>query len=154
MFDELINVISKASPVLGSALAGPAGAIVGALISNAVGVDVSDPKGVEQKLKDPAVMDKLRELELQLADLKDAREEASKETGLVKLTRPFLAILSMIAILTDLFMINHVNNQLAQQVLIVMLIFLVWDIRQIYKFYFGSGETIPFLNLFLKIFKK
>jgi hypothetical protein len=24
-----------------------------------------------------------------------------------------------------------------------MLVFLVWDVRQIYKFYFGSGDDLP-----------
>lgn len=152
MFDELINVITKVSPALGSALGGPAGAIVGALIGNAIDVDITDPKSIAEKLKDPAIMDKLKVLEMKLADLQDARQEANKETGVVKLTRPLLALMSMIAVLADIFMINYVTNQIVQQVLIVMFIVLVWDIRQIYKFYFGSGENLPF-KIF-KIFKK
>lgn len=146
MFDDITDAISKISPTLGAGLAGPAGAIIGALIGNALKVDTLDSKKIADKLKEPESIDKLKELELKLADLQDAREEASKETGINKLTRPFLALLSMLALLIDLIAMNFSTSNLVQQVLLIMLIFIIWDIRQIYKFYFGSGENIPFIK--------
>lgn len=138
----LIDVISKISPFLGSMLGGPMGGIVGTLVSKTLGgIDMSDPAKVVDAIKnDPDSERKLKELELQLKDLQDARDNANKQTGINKLMTPILALASMVAIVFDIFAIEYVQNQVVQQILIVMLIFLVWDVRQIYKFYFGSNN--------------
>lgn len=141
--DTLISVISKVSPVLGSALAGPAGGIVGSLISSVIGVDMNKHDEVVQKLQDPDCVAKLKELELQFKDLQDARDQASKDSGLQKIVRPLLALISMVAIFVDIYAIEYTTNEILSQILIIMLVVLVWDVRQIYKFYFGSGEEIP-----------
>jgi len=144
MMTEFADAISKISPTLGAALGGPAGALVGAMISKSFGTETTDPQKIIDKLQDPANADKLKELEIKLTDLQDAREEANKEVGAVKLTRPFLAIAAMGAVFVDLYMINYVQSDIVQEILVIMLVVLVWDIRQIYKFYFGSGENLPF----------
>lgn len=139
----LISLISKVSPFLGSALAGPAGGIVGSLISNALGVDMNKHDEVARKLEDPLCIAKLKEIELQFSDLQNARLEASKDQGYLKLVRPILALFSMLAIFADIYAIEYTTNGVLEQILVVMLVVLVWDVRQIYKFYFGSGEEIP-----------
>ena len=139
------SIISKVAPALGGALAGPAGGFVGSLISSVLGVDMSKPDEVEKKIQeDPDCVVKLKELELQLADLQSARAEASKETGYLRLIRPFLAIAAMMAIFIDIVLIKYiVDDDIVKQILIVMMVCLVWDVRQIYKFYFGSDSDVP-----------
>lgn len=144
MFSSIIvDLISKVSPVIGSALGGPLGAIIGSLISKILGVDMNNNDQVASALQDPNSISKLKELEMQLNDLQDARNKSSNDKGYLSLVRPLLALFSMIAIFADIFAIEFVTNQVLQQVLVVMLVILVWDIRQIYKFYFGSGDDIP-----------
>lgn len=139
---DIISIISKVAPVLGTALGGPAGGIVGSLISSALGVDLTKPEEVSRKLEnDPECAAKLKDLELQLSDLQAARCEASKDTGYLRLVRPGLAIAAMCAIFADIFLIKYVvDDDIVRQILIVMMVALVWDIRQIYKFYFGNNE--------------
>lgn len=144
IYSTLVPIISKVSPVLGNALGGPAGALVGSLISSTLGVDMNKPEEILNKLdSDPSSLDKLKELELQLKDLQDARSEASKEVGALRFVRPVLAVLAMVAIFVDIILINYVEDYVVNQILIVLLVSLVWDVRQIYKFYFGSGEEVP-----------
>ncbi len=145
----VIDAISKVSPVLGAALGGPVGGIVGSLISGALGVDMNKPDEVVKALEDPVYLSKLKEVELQLTDLQNARVEASKETGGLRFVRPILAIVAMIAIFADIVLINYVTDRVVNEILIIMLVSLVWDVRQIYKFYFGSGEEAP-TSLFMK----
>jgi hypothetical protein len=140
----IIDIISKVSPILGTALGGPIGSVVGSLISTALGgVDMSNTEQVAKVLQDPANIQKLKELELQLNDLQNARLSAEKEKGAQKLIRPLLALAAMVAIFIDVYFIDYVNDSVVRQIMIMMLIFLVWDIRQIYKFYFGNYDDVP-----------
>jgi hypothetical protein len=143
IYASLIPIISKVSPILGSALGGPAGALVGSLISSTLGVDMSKPEDLISKLSEPSSVDKLKDLELQLKDLQDARDQASKDTGSLRFVRPVLALFAMVAIFVDIILINYVEDYVVNQILVVLLVSLVWDVRQIYKFYFGSGEEVP-----------
>lgn len=141
---SIVDLISKVSPFLGSALGGPIGSVVGSLISTALGgIDMKDTDKVKEALEDPAAEQKLKELELEIQDIQNARIEASKDQGYLKLVRPMLALASMLAIMADIFAIQYVDDGLLSQVLVVLLIVLVWDIRQIYSFYFGKGEDVP-----------
>jgi len=146
---SIIELISKTSPVLGTALGGPVGAIVGDLISSALGgVDMSNMESVKKALEESDTKDKLRDLEMQLTDLQNARLSAEKDIGAQKLVRPFLALLAMFAVFVDILAIQYVTDKMLNEILIMMLVFLIWDIRQIYKFYFGSSEDLP--NPFMK----
>ncbi len=143
----VIELISKISPKLANILGEPLG--VGNLISTALGgVDMSNTEEVKTALESPDAVGKLKELELQLTDLQNARLVAQKDTGGLKLIRPFLALLAMCALVGDIYAIQYVTDKMLNEILIMMLVFLVWDIRQIYKFYFGSSEDLP--NPFLK----
>ena len=152
---SIVSVIGKVAPAVGTALGGPFGGLVGTLVSNALGgVDISDHKQVEKKLQeDPQCIDRLKELELQISDIKSAREEASKETGYIRFVRPLLAFGGMMAIFIDIILIKYVvDDEIIKDILVLMMVFLVWDIRQIYKFYFGNQEGIP--GFMLGRFKK
>lgn len=143
----IIELISKIAPTLGKALGEPLG--VGNLISTALGgVDMSNTEEVKKALESPDAVGKLKELELQLTDLQNARLVAQKDTGALKLIRPFLALLAMCALVADIYAIQYVTDKMLNEILIMMLVFLIWDIRQIYKFYFGSSEDLP--NPFIK----
>lgn len=141
---SIVELISKTSPVLGSALGGPVGGVVGDLISSVLGgVDMTDHESVAKSLQGQQNQDKLRALEMQLTDLQSARLSAEKEQGAQKLVRPFLALLAMAAVFVDILAIQYVTDKMLNEILIMMLVFLIWDIRQIYKFYFGSSDDLP-----------
>jgi hypothetical protein len=146
---SVIEILSKASPWLANALGSPVGGVVGDLVSTALGgVNMTDPESVSNALLKPDSKDKLKELELQLTDLQNARLSAQKDSGNLKWVRPFLALLAMGALVGDIYAIQYVTDKMLNEILIMMLIFLVWDIRQIYKFYFGSSDDLP--NPFMK----
>jgi len=145
--DSIANIISKVSPVLGSALGGPAGGLIGSLISNVLGVDMNDHKEVEKKLEDPECVARLKELELQLNDLHDARQAASNETGALRYMRPFLVLIAFLSLFADILLIMYVDNDIIKQILLAFTGILILDIRQIYKMYFGSwDDKINFLS--------
>ncbi len=140
----VIAALNKASPWLSELLVGPVSGVVGDLVSTALGgVNMHDPESVTESLKVPGNVERLKELELQLKDLQDARAVAGKESGSIKWVRPFLALLAMVALVGDIYAIQYVTDKMLNEILIMMLVFLVWDIRQIYRFYFGSSDDPP-----------
>lgn len=145
MFPTLIvNAISNISPILGTALGGPLGAIVGSLISSILGgVDMQDSGQVVKVLSDPDSIKKLKELELQFSDLQNARLEAAKETGYYRLVRPLLILLAHIVLIVNVYLVTIVADEMLKTVLILFMYYLVSEIRQSYKFYFGSGDELP-----------
>ena len=63
MWDTVKKLLGTAAPLLGTAIGGPAGSIVGTLISSALGVD-NTPEAIEQAIKNnPDALVKLKELE-------------------------------------------------------------------------------------------
>jgi hypothetical protein len=139
---NLIDAIGGVSPFLGTLLGGPAGNVVGSLISSVLGgIDMSNPENINKALQDPNNAQKLKELELQLMDLQNARNFAQKESN--RWVRPFLALLAMLAVFVDIVAIQYVTDKMLNEILIMMLVFLIWDIRQIYKFYFGASDELP-----------
>jgi hypothetical protein len=140
----IVDLISKASPAIGAMLGGPTGGLVGNLVSTALGgVSMDDLEGVSDALSKPESLDKLKELELQFKDLQDARAIAGKETGALRYQRLFLVVLAMGALVADIYAIQYVTDKMLNEILIMMLVFLIWDIRQMYKFYFGTSDDMP-----------
>lgn len=89
-WQDLRSVISKAAPIVGTAIGGPAGSAVGSLVSLALGVDET-PEAVAAEIKrNPEALLKLKQLEsderetmrayevetlkAELADVQNARE--------------------------------------------------------------------------------
>ena len=107
---------------------------------------MQDSDRVSSALSWSGNVDKLKELELQLKDVQNARQIAGKESGSIKWVRPFLALLAMGALMADIYAIQYVTDKMLSQILITMLVVLAWDIRQIYKFYFGSSDDPPNLG--------
>lgn len=147
----IIELISKASPFIGSMLGSPSGKVVGDLVSTALGgANMGDLESVSKSLSQPGAIDKLKELELQLTDLQNARLSAEKDTGVLRFQRLFLAVLAMGALVADIYAIQYVTDKMLNEILVMMLVFLVWDVRQIYKFYFGSSDDTPNMSLIKK----
>lgn len=139
-----VNLISNISPIVARALLGPAGQVFGSFLSSKLGgVDMNTQSFVDKLKNDPDTEKKIKEFEAELNDLQQARLFAEKDTGLYRLVRPILAIAAMFAIVFDIIAINYTNNLMLEQVLVVMLVVLVWDVRQIYKFYFGDYNDLP-----------
>lgn len=105
---------------------------------------MANPESVLKALEVPSNVDKLKELELQLTDLQNARVAASKESPLPRL---LLAVAAHLALFADVYFIEHVHNDLLRQLLLMMMVILIWDIRQVYKFYFGSSSDLPDMGL-------
>lgn len=136
---SVLQVLSKVAPSI-------ANTIDNLISSSLGGVDMQDSYEVAKALDKPESQEKLKELELQLNDLKNARETASKESPIPRL---ILAIAAMFAVCADIVAIQYVTDKILNEILIMMLVFLIWDIRQVYKFYFGSsGEppSFPFMK--------
>lgn len=147
-----IDIISKVSPVLGAALGGPMGGLVGSLISKVLGVDMKNPEELSKKMEDPECASKLKELELELSELQNARDAAARETGFMRYMRPMLVILAFVSLFLDFILLIYVENEMIKQALLVFTGVLILDIRQIYKMYFGSfDEKTSFMG---NIFKK
>lgn len=139
MYPLLVDVLSKVAPSL-------IGSINNLISSKLGGVDMSNLYEVAKALDKPESEAKLKELELQLNDLQNAREVAAKESPMPRLV---LAIAAMVAICGDIIAIQWVTDKMLNEILIMMLVFLVWDVRQVYKFYFGSSGDMPQMT-FLK----
>ena len=135
----VIEILSKVAPSLANT--------IDHLISSSLGgVDMKDSYEVAKALDSPESQMNLKELELQLNDLKNARETASKESPIPRLV---LAIAAMFAVFADIIAIQYVTDKMLNEILIMMLVWLIWDIRQVYKFYFGSSSdapTFPFMK--------
>ncbi|HXK00732.1 MAG TPA: hypothetical protein VNF93_02460 [Buchnera sp. (in: enterobacteria)] len=147
----IISLISKFAPNLGLALGGPASYAVESLISSTLGVDMKSQDDLINKIKDdPTIIDKLVALDKDFNDVKNAREYGSREIGLYRLVRPIMAFMAMCAIFVDILFIEYIKDTTVKQVLVVMLVFLVWDIRQIYRFYFGQSDKDNLSDIFSK----
>ena len=62
---DIGNQVAKVAPLLGGALAGPAGAGIGALIAAALGSDNHSPELLAQLITSPDALVKLKQLELE-----------------------------------------------------------------------------------------
>jgi len=149
---EIVSIVSKVSPALGTLLGGPIGGVVGTLMSNALGVDMEKPEYLKEKLQDPNFLEELKTFEAQLSDIQDARQKAASEIGAIRYFRPFLVLLAFAALFIDVLLIMYVENDMIEQILLVFMGMLVFDIKQIYRFYFGSGEEVS--AILPNVFKK
>lgn len=121
---KLISVV----PLIGSAIGGPAGGAVGALVANALGVE-NEPKAIEQALKkDPEAFTKLQALEFEhkrelskmmlsaettrIADVNNTmRAEVSADKWWSSAWRPFWGFISAIAFLFVIIQIGFLSYQ-------------------------------------------
>ena len=75
-WSEIKGIVGNFAPLVGTALGGPAGAAIGSMVSNALGVD-NTPEAVAEAIKsDPQAAIKLRQFELD--NEKDIRQHAFK----------------------------------------------------------------------------
>lgn len=75
-WSDIKSIVGNVAPLVGTALGGPAGAAIGSMVSNALGVD-NTPDAVAEAIKsDPQAAIKLRQFELD--NEKDIRQHAFK----------------------------------------------------------------------------
>ena len=106
-WNDVGNFIKKGAPLLGSAIAGPAGGAIGGLIASLFGGEADDPERLLSMMQsDPEAMTKLKELELKhrerleelnieaariqleesKAELADRQSARQRETSIVQAT--------------------------------------------------------------------
>jgi hypothetical protein len=106
--NDLVQEVTKVAPVLGTALGGPMGGVVGALISNQFG-GAGVPAILQRLTSDPAAAEKLKELEythqealakMAVDDRISARamENSESTRRLVVVFVVFLLVLNVLAI--------------------------------------------------------
>lgn len=156
-FEDIIKFITDKAPFIGLALGGPAGAVVGSLLSSTFSTDSSDPKKLlDVMTADPNVEAKLKSIENEHKEfiIKNASEMYQKsvddiqnartsnidviKTGF-KLNMP--AVISFITFILFILLVilefnapdhidNHVFNFMCSAVAL--------SIAQIVNFYFGA----------------
>ena len=67
---------------------------------------MTDHESVAKSLEGQQNQQKLRDLEMQLTDLQNARLAAEKDTGVLRYQRIFLALLAMAALVGDIYAIQ------------------------------------------------
>ena len=79
---DISGFIGKSAPILGTVLGGPTGAVVGALVASALGVE-NDPDSVINALqKDPSLAIKLKQIENERLELLNSHLEAMADIEL------------------------------------------------------------------------
>ena len=75
-WSDIKSIVGNVAPLVGTAVGGPAGAVIGSMLSQALGVD-NNPEAVSEALKaDPQAMLKLKQFELE--NEKDLRAHSFK----------------------------------------------------------------------------
>lgn len=152
------TIIEAGAPVLGTAIGGPIGLVVGALLSEvakAFGVDAANPQDIITKIKaDPEdAKNKLRIIqdnnlvELQkanYADTQNARELQNDKikSGIKDPMYPLLAgaiTVGFFSCLIALYFMNHENPY--RDVICTMLGVLCSNFKDVYNYYFGSSAS-------------
>ncbi len=121
-FDELIPKITSYAPLLGSALGGPAGGLVGSLIANVFGADSSKISDLAKKIEsDPDAEYKLKSLQFQIAQINlqqyqaavdDAKDARKRQIALHDHIPSVIAIAFVIMYaVIQYFVINHPGQQ-------------------------------------------
>jgi hypothetical protein len=156
-FKPVVDLISQYSPAVGSFLGKPFAGIavssVAALIAKFFNANPEDPRDLLNKIKaDNLCEEKIKAIELLIQEIKvnqdrnDARNIASKETGMMKYIRPFLIFMANVTLGIDLIVMYYLFKEFDPYVLPFIMItilctyYLIKDIRKMTAFYFGSDN--------------
>lgn len=153
---SLISQVSQYAPALGLALGGPAGGVVGALVSAAFGIDSNDPKKLIEKIAaDPGAGLKLKQIEYQhaqfLAEINsknyvtevDDRKDARKNSPIFKNFLLWMAVLVTIGFFVTLFLLFFPQVQVSsdeKQLLAALVGVLISKWQTIIDFFYGSSH--------------
>jgi hypothetical protein len=158
---DIAGVIGKAAPLVGTLIAGPAGATVGGLIASTLGVE-AEPQAVAKALNtDPQALVKVRELELthardmqtlalqseaqRLADVQHARTrdiELRKLTGGTNIRADILAFVAIggLVALTYTLLFVALPEGPGRDVLLLLAGGLLAVAKEVYSYEFGSSR--------------
>jgi hypothetical protein len=162
-FKTLESYITRVAPLLGTALGGPVGGVIGTLISSVFGVDSNNPDDLLNKVSsDPDAKTKLIALQnqhqeflqnqvleqykVQASDLADARSRQVQlaQMGIHEWIMPTLSLMSMIQFWAYIVFCKYYNS--AIDVTILTDLFAMAFMA--FTFYFGSshGERKSWIN--------
>ncbi|MFP3747035.1 hypothetical protein SB816_28515 [Achromobacter sp. SIMBA_011] len=161
---DLAGVVSKAAPVLGGILGGPAGVAVGGLVATALGTDASPDSVSAAILRDPQAAIKLKELEtnsrvqlqqlavtaeqnrLQAADRDSARRLAARQPR--DWVRPAVTVLLLLGAAGIVFFVfsgmaeGLLRDATASLTVGTVIGYWFNELKQVLAFWFGTtGET-------------
>jgi hypothetical protein len=146
----VIKVVSSYAPVVGNAIAGPAGAIVGELVAHIFGGDISKPEELAQKIAEhPDASEKLiglsyaHEEALENLRVKDVISAREMSENVVKITGKADWILNALAITYMVLFFVYVFIQQFHPISNDKGVFhdLLNGFTIILSFYFGSAYT-------------
>ena len=152
-FQAIADIIGKSAPLLGTALLGPAGGVVGALIGKALGVDAKDSNALMAAVSSPDAAVALKKLELeheqslnqidlefyqtQVADTTDARK---RESSIVAALGHPDRMMSFLAILITLGFLVILGISYTIKLDRDLLITLGAALLTVVNYYFGSSH--------------
>jgi hypothetical protein len=159
--DELISLVSKSAPLVGTVLGSPLAGIAISLLASFFGAKTGDLSDLLSKIQnDPEAALKLKTLQFQheetlkqiasndfqksIDDKESARamqEEYIARTGHTDPMLPFLVILLFFSIFSIIF--SFIYFSIApdiKTVLVMVLTILIREIPDIYKLYFGASD--------------
>lgn len=166
LLNDLIGVVEKFSPAIGTALGSPLGGVLATLIAHAVKANPSDVKDIIDKLKaDPEAEVKIKELESMVNDLQSARNREVAYTNATKQRDwmlPVLAIVVALGFFVTIWVVMFGDfDQEEKYFLFGLILGIGVQFAQVYNYYFGrfNNELLtmlstPFVKIYNGIFKK
>jgi lipoprotein signal peptidase len=166
LFSDLIGLVSKASPVLGTALGSPLSGVVLTLIANAVKANPIDLKDIIEKLKaDPEADIKMKDMETMVNDLTSARNREIAYTNATKhrdWMLPALSLLVALGFFLTLWIVIVMDYQDDQKYFMYAFVIGIGvQFAQVYNYYFGrynseiiSSLSAPVVKFYTTLFKK
>ena len=163
---DLISLVGKFSPVIGSALGSPVAGAVMTVLAHAVSANPTDIKDIITKLKaDPDAEVKIKSMEAMVNDLQSARNREVAYTDATKKRDWMLPLLSIIVALGffgTVWLIILMDVQDSDKYIMYALILAIGvQFAQVYNYYFGrfNDELIttlsaPFVKFYTTLFKK
>jgi len=166
LFNDLLTVVGKVSPLLGHSLSSPVGGILLTILANSVKADPRDLKDIIEKIKaDPESDMKIKDMEAMVSDLQSAR---SREVAFVNATKQrdwMMPLLALVCALGFIFMAWIVALMDAgtddKYFMYAVVIGMGVQFAQVYNYYFGryNSELLttlsaPLVKIYNVLFKK
>lgn len=166
LFNDLLTVVGKVSPVLGSSLSSPVGGTLLTILANAVKADPGNLKDIIDKIKaDPDADVKIKEMEAMVNDLQSARNREVAFTNATKQRDwmvPFLAVIGAFGFLLTAWAVVLVQVEGDDKYFLYALVIgMGVQFAQVYNYYFGryNSELLttlsaPLVKIYNALFKK
>ena len=163
---DLISLVGKFSPVIGSALGTPVAGALMTVIAHVFKANPTDIKDIIEKLKaDPEAELKIKSMEAMVTDLQSARNREVAFTDATKKRDwmlPVLSLLVAVGFFVTVWLIILMDFEASDKYIMYGLILAIGvQFAQVYNYYFGRfNEDIintlsaPFVKFYTTLFKK